>query len=177
MSFVPNFRRFMSDMTHEMESGRVTETEANLKVCEFIQNALRCATVSIWDVSGSPGSRVMRRAAGFDGVRGVGGSKPAVFPERGGGYFNVLVRDGCYIASDTWSDPSLEPIREPMLVPYNIRSLLSAGFGSNGEVTGIITCTDTMVRKWLPAEVTALRRCAAEVSLRRARRDARHRIE
>ncbi len=177
MSLVPSFRLFMSDMAYEIDAGRVTETEASLKACEFIQKALKCATVSMWDVAGPPGSRVMHRAAGFDGVRGVGGAKPASFPERGGDYFNVLVRDGCYIASDTLADRSLEPIREPMLIPYNIRSLLSASFGSNGEVSGIITCTDAKVRKWLPAEVTALRRCAAEVSLRRARRALRRHLE
>jgi hypothetical protein len=177
MEFAHNFHVFARDMSHEFDEGRLTEVEAGVKVCEYLQKGLKCATVSVWAVSGPIGKRFMRRAAGFDGIRGVGVTTPVDFPERGGAYFDALLASGCYVCPDTFADPNLHAVKDTMLVPFNIHSLLSASYGSNGEVWGIITCTDGVVRKWRPAEVTALRKCAAEIAVRRARRRARQNLE
>lgn len=163
----------MRDLSHEVDEGRLTEVDAAVKVSEYIQKALKCATVSFWGVYGVVGERVMRRVAGYDGLKSVAVTTPLEAPEAGGAYFGTLVRSGCYVCADTFSDPNFAAVLETMLVPFNIRSLLSTSWGSNGEIWGVISCTDNVVRKWLPSEVTALRKCASEISVRRARRRAR----
>jgi GAF domain-containing protein len=160
-------------MTHEVDAGRLTEVEAAVKVSEYIQKTLKCATVSFWGVYGTVGERVMRRVAGYDGVRGAAVTTPIEAPEAGGTYFGTLARPGCFVSADTFADPNLAGAVDTMLAPLEIRSLLSTAWGSNGEVWGVIACTDRVVRRWLPAEVTALRKCASEISMRRARRRAR----
>jgi hypothetical protein len=94
----------------------------------------------------------------------------AVFPDPGGGFFGALVREGCHVCGDTFADPTLQSVKETMLVPFNIRAPWAASYGGNGETWGIITCTNNVVRKWQSSEVTALRKCAAEISTLRARR-------
>jgi GAF domain-containing protein len=167
---VPNFHFLMRDLAHEVDAGRVTDIEAAGKVAESIQKTLQCMHVTFWSVSGQVGHRAMRSVAAYDGARDVAVAGTAVFPESGGGFFGALVRDGCYVCGDTFADPTLQSVKEIMLVPFNIRALLAASYGGDGEVWGIITCTNNVARKWRPFEVTALRRCAAEISTLRAQR-------
>jgi hypothetical protein len=94
----------------------------------------------------------------------------ATFPESGGGFFGALVREGCYVCGHTFADTALQSVRESMLVPFNIRALMAASYGGHGEVWGIITCTNSIARKWRPSEITALRKCAAEISTVRVQR-------
>jgi GAF domain-containing protein len=162
----------MRDLAHEVDAGRMTDIEAAGKIAEYIQKALKCIHVTFWSVSGQVGKRVMRSVAAYDGVRGLAIAGTAVFPESGGGFFGTLVREGCYVCSDTFEDPALQSVKQLMLVPFNIRALLAASYGGQGEVWGIITCTNDTERKWRSAEVTALRKCAAEISSLRAQRRA-----
>jgi GAF domain-containing protein len=117
----------------------------------------------------------MKREAAYDGLRQEAVLTTVQFPEAGGAYFGTLLQAGCYVCADTFADPQLAGVRESTLIPYNIHSLLSASWGRNGEVWGIITCTDNVPRRWTPSEVTSLRKCAAEISVRRARRRERQR--
>jgi len=126
--------------------------------------------VTFWSVSGEVGQRTMRSVAAYDGARSLAIAGSAVFPESGGGFFNALVRTGCYVCGDTFADPALAGVKQTMLVPFNIRALLAASYGGNGEVWGIITCTNNVARHWRSSEVTALRKCAAEISTLRAQR-------
>jgi len=159
----------MRDLTLEVDAGRLTDVEATIKVAEFIQKALDCAHVTFWSVSGEQGKRVMRRTAGYDGLLGVAVRSPVDLYESGGDYFNTLVTAGCYVCGDTLNDPKLAKVKDSVLVPFGIHALLSASFGRNGEVWGSICCTHNRSRKWSASEVTALRKCAAEVSMWRAR--------
>ena len=170
MTGVPNFHFLMRDMAHEVDAGRLTDIEAAGKVAESIQKALDCMHVTFWSVSGPVGQRVMRSVAAYDGSRKRAVAGAAVFPESGGGFFGTLVREKCYVCSDTFADPALQSVKESMLVPFSIGALLAASFGGDGEVWGIITCTNVVARKWKPSEVTALRKCAAEISTLRAQR-------
>ena len=171
MTGVPNFHFLVRDLAHEVDAGRATDIEAAGKVAEYIQKALGCVHVTFWSVSGEVGRRVMRSVAAYDGVRGMAVAGAAVFPESGGGFFGALVREGCYICGDTFADPALQSVKDAMLVPFDIRALLAASYGGDGEVWGIITCTHHVARTWRSAEVTALRKCAAEISsLRNQRR-------
>jgi GAF domain-containing protein len=164
MTGVHNFHFLMRDLAHEVDAGRVTDIEAAGKVAEYIQKALNCMHVTFWSVSGQVGQRVMRSVAAYDGARNLAIAGAAVFPESGGGFFGALVREGCYVCGDTFVDPTLQSVKESMLVRFNIRALLAASYGGPGDVWGIITCTNTVARKWQSSEVTALRKCAAEIS-------------
>jgi len=166
----PNFHFLMRDLAHEVDAGRVTDIEAAGKVAEYIQKTLLCLHVTFWSVCGPAGQRVMRSVAAYDGVRKMAIAGAAVFPESGGGFFDVLVKEGCYVCGDTFADPALQNVKDTMLVPFNIRALLAASYGGQGEVWGIITCTNPAARKWRSSEVTALRKCAAEISALRAQR-------
>jgi hypothetical protein len=167
---VPNFRFLIGDLAHEVDAGRVTDIEAAGKVAEYIQKALKCIHVTFWSVSGEVGQRVMRSVAAYDGVRGVAAAGTAVFPESSGGFLNALAREGCYVCGDTFSEPVLQGVRETMLVPFNIRSLLAASYGGRGDALGLITCTHNVTRKWRSSEVTALRKCASEIATLQAKR-------
>jgi len=165
----PKFHFLMRDLAHELDAGRMTELEAAGRVAQYIQQTLECVHVTFWSVSGDPGQRVMRSVAAYDGVRKRVVVGAAAFPEAGGSFFGVLVQQGCYVREDTFADPALQGVKETMLVPFNIRALLAASYGGNGEVWGIITCTSDVVRRWKASEVSALRKCAAEISGLRAR--------
>lgn len=170
MSGIPNFHFLMRDLAHEVDAQRVSDIEAAGKVAEVIQRALKCMHVTFWSVSGPLGERVMRSVAAYDGVRGVAIAGKVSFPESGGGFFGALVREGCYVCADTFADPTLQGVKDTMLVPFGIRALLAASYGGNGEVWGIVTCVNTEPRTWRSPEITALRKCAAEISVLRARR-------
>lgn len=167
---VPSFHYLMRDLAHEVDAGRVTDIEAAGKVAEHIQKALQCRHVTFWSVSGPVGQRVMRSVAAYDGARNLAVAGAASFPESGGAFFGALVREGCYVCGDTFADPALQGVKESMLVPFNIRALMAASYGGDGEVWGVITCTNDAARKWQSSEVTALRKCAAEISSLRAKR-------
>jgi hypothetical protein len=166
----PNCHVLMRDLAHEVDAGRLTDLEAACKVAEYIHKALDCVHVTFWSVSGRIGQRVMRSVAAYDGVKGIATAGTAVFPESDGGFLNSIARDGCYVCSDTFADPALSAVKETMLVPYNIRALLSASYGGRGDVWGIVTCTNAVQRQWRSSEVTLLRKCAAEISTLRAHR-------
>jgi len=164
-----NAHILMRDLALEVDAGRLTNVEATVKVAEFIQKTLSCAHVTFWTVSGEHGKRVMHRTAGYDGLLGVPIRTAVDLYESGGEYFNTLVIAGCYVCGDTFNDPKLAKAKDTVLVPYDIHALLSASFGRNGEIWGSICCTDNQSRRWSASEVTALRKCAAEISMWRAR--------
>ena len=133
MTGITNFHFLMRDLAHEVDAGRMTDIEAAGKVAESIQKALQCIHVTFWSVSGQVGQRVMRSVVSYDGARNLVVPGTAAFPESGGGFFGALVRDGCYVCGDTFADSALQSVREIMLVPFNIRALLAASYGGDGE--------------------------------------------
>jgi hypothetical protein len=162
----------MRDLAHELEAGRMSELDAAGRVAQHIHQALQCMHVTFWSVSGEIGQRVMRSVAAYDGASGRIVKGAVAFPEAGGAFFGALVREGCFVCEDTFAHPALQGVKQTMLEPFNIRALLAASYGDRGEVWGLISCTSAVVREWKPSEVSALRKCAAEVSGLRARRRA-----
>jgi len=73
-------------------------------------------------------------------------------------------------ATQIVADPSHRRIAE--LTRERDRALLAASYGGHGDVWGIITCTNNAARTWRSSEVTALRKCAAEISTLCAQRRA-----
>ena len=160
----------MRDMTHEADTGRLGKRDAATRVAEYMQGVLQCAHVTFWYVLGEMGQRTMRQAVAYDGLRRMAAHPGLEFPEAGGHYFNALLQTGCFVCGDTFADPRLASVRDTMLVPYNIHALMSAAFDTNGLTWGILTCTDNVPRQWTAAEITAVRQCAAELSIQRLRR-------
>ncbi len=169
MTGVPKFHFLLRDLAHEFDAGRITNLEAAGRVAETIQKTLRCVHVTFWSVSGAMGQRTMRSVAAYDGTHRRVVAGRAAFPEAGGGFFGALVHAGCFVCEDTFAHPALQGVRQTMLEPFRIHALLAASYGGQGGVWGLVTCTHDATRRWTAAEVSALRKCAAEISGLRAR--------
>lgn len=165
-----NFHHLMRDWMREVDAGRLSEVDATGRVAAFIHSKLHCTRVNFWSLEGEVGNRAMRRIAGYDGPTGQVVTAPLVLHETNGAFFAALLQDGCYVCADTSTDPRLAIIYGSYLQPTSAQAMLVAAFGVNGHTQGLISCVHAEPRKWLPAEITALRKCAAEVSLRQARR-------
>ena len=99
------FHRFMRDMTHEADAGRLSKQEAATRVAKYMQGVLQCAHVTFWYIHGDIGSRTMRQVVAYDGLKGVAAHPDLEFPEAGGQYFNTLLQTGCFVCDDTFADP------------------------------------------------------------------------
>ncbi len=165
-----NIHHLMRDWMHEVDAGRLSETDAIGRVARFIQTQLACTRVNFWSLHGAPGGRSMRRVIGYDSASDRVLTEPIELQETNGAFFDALLRDGCYMCADTAADANLALIFPTYLKPTNAGAMLVAAFGINGRTLGFIACVHSSPRKWLPAEITAVRKCAAEVSIHRARR-------
>ena len=64
------------------------------------------------------------------------------------------------------NDPALQAMREPYLVPNNVRSLLDAAFMLNGRAYGMVCCEETVApRDWRAGDVLALRAIVTRLAL------------
>ena len=159
----------MRDHALAVDLGRMTETGAATEVARAIQGALGCARVNFWNVSGVPGRRVMSRTAGYDGRANRVLSEPLDLHETTGEFFRTLRETGCYVCPDTATDPNLREIFRTYLQPTAGVTMIVAAFHVDELVWGMISCVHDGVRRWTAGEITALRKCASELSHRRAR--------
>jgi len=164
-----NFHHLMRDHSLAVDLGRMTEVEAATAVARAIQQALACARVNFWNVSGTVGQREMRRVTGYDGRAGRVLSEPLVLMETTGEFFKQLHDSGCYVCPDTASDLLLREIFRTYLQPTQGLTMIVAAFYVDERVWGMISCVHDAPRHWTGAEITALRKCASELSRRRAR--------
>ena len=169
MKATHNFHHLMRDHSLAVDQGRMTELEAATQVARAIQQALACARVNFWNVSGAVGARVMSRVTGYDGRAQRVLSEPLDLRETTGEFFGVLRDKGCYVCPDTASDPYLSEIFRTYLRPTQAQTMIVAAFHVDERVWGMISCVHDAPRRWTAAEVTALRKCASELSHRRAR--------
>ena len=167
-----NFHHLMRDHSLAVDLGRMTELEAATEVARAIQRALGCARVNFWNVSGEIGTRVMRRVTGYDGRAQRVLSEPLDLPETTGAFFSKLREAGCYVCADTSADPDLREIFRSYLQPTQAMTMIVAAFHVDERVWGMISCVHDAARHWTAAEITALRKCASELSRRRARMQA-----
>ena len=168
-----NFHHLMRDHSLAVDMGRMTEPEAATLVAQAIQQTLACARVNFWNVSGLPGRRVMRRITGYDGRAGRVLSEPLELQETTGEFFGRLRETGCYVCPDTSSDPLLREIFRTYLQPTQAVSMIVASFHVDTQVWGLISCVHDGARHWTAAEITALRKCASELSRRRLQLERR----
>lgn len=162
-----NFHHLMRDLTLAVDLGQMTEIDAVTAVARDIQQKLACARVNFWNVSGSVGQRQMRRVTGYDGRVGRVLSEPLVLQETTGEFFRRLYEGGCYVCPDTSSDPLLAEIFRTYLQPTQALTMIVAAFYIDQRVWGIISCVDDVARRWTASEISALGKCAAELSRRR----------
>ena len=157
----------MRDHSLAVDLGRLTEIEAATAVARAIQQSLACARVNFWNVSGPLGRRVMRRVTGYDGRADRVLSDPLELQETTGEFFNRLRETGCHVCPDTATDPLLREIFRTYLQPTQGVTMIVASFHVDEQVWGLISCVHDGPRRWTAAEVTALRKCASELSRRR----------
>jgi len=164
-----NFHHLMRDHSLAVDLGRMTETDAATTVARAIQQTLACARVNFWNVSGPVGKRQMRRITGYDGRAGRVLSEPLELQETTGEFFKRLHDTGCYVCPDTANDPLLREIFRTYLQPTQGLTMIVAAFYVDERVWGMISCVHDQARRWTSAEITALRKCASELSRRRER--------
>ena len=158
----------MRDLSLAVDQGRVTEIEAATQVARTIARALACARVNFWNVAGDVGQRVMSRVTGYDGRADRVLSEPLDLHETTGEFFQALFDNGCYVCADTSQDPNLREIFRTYLQPTMGLTMIVAAFHVDENVWGMISCVHDAPRRWSAAEITALRKCASELSRRRA---------
>ena len=163
-----NFHHLMRDHSLAVDLGRMTEIDAATAVARAIQQTLGCARVNFWNVSGAIGQRAMRRLTGYDGRAQRVLSEPLALQETTGEFFKALHDSGCYVCPDTSVDPLLREIFPTYLQPTQALTMIVAAFYVDERVWGLISCVHDAPRRWTAAEITALRKCASELSRRRA---------
>jgi GAF domain-containing protein len=168
-----NFHHLMRDHSLAVELGRMTETEAAAAVARAMQQSLACARVTFWNVSGPLGRRVMRRVAGCDGRADRALAEPLELRETTGEFFNKLRETGFHVCPDSAGDPLLRDIFRTHLQPTQGVTMIVASFHVDEQVWGLISCVHDSPRRWTAAEITALRKCASELSRRRLQLAAR----
>jgi len=158
----------------------ITVAEGGCIFAKFIQEQLGCSRVTIWlldhqsDTAGA--ARTMRRFAGFDAVADSRITEPAELPDAEcAAYFDALASEGAFVSDDCLADERLAAMRDSYLLPNDIRASMDATIAFNGAARGVICCAQQgAVRHWSRQELALLKRCAAEISLRRARRSSRN---
>ena len=112
----------------------------------------------------------MRCLARHDEHTGAHPGGDEIFEHQYRDYFERLVQQGVYVASDTATDPVLAPMREAYLTPHDVRAMMDAAFTLNGQTFGVVCCEQIgRSRAWSTAEVIRLKRWAALITLHNAR--------
>jgi len=147
-------------------AGRIDRTAVRASVMDVILARLGCQRVSMWKFEGSAGRLNLLCFAS----KTVGGEldtrERRLLQSEYRDYFNALIERGTYVASDAMNDPQLAAMREPWLVPNNVRSLLDAAFMLNGRAYGKVCCEQTDApRAWRAGDVLALRAVVTRMAL------------
>jgi GAF domain-containing protein len=158
-----------------LDHDAISLAEAAAIMAKFVQGQLGCSWVSIWVFAPSERGRVMRHLAGYDAVTPATVTKwPELAESECPAYFGALRSQGAYVCNDCLADERLAPMRERYLIPHAIRASMDATIGFNGTARGVIRCGQRgATREWTPQDITLIKRVAAEISMRRARRAGR----
>ena len=171
------FTQLLGMLSERLTAGTIDLEAAALAVAEHVADEFACSWASLWILDGDAEARVMRRLTAYCTATRRRIAAPVVLTgAEFGPYFDAPRRDGCYVCDDVQADPRLQPMLDSHLGPSDIRASLSAVIGVNASTSGILTCSQLgRPRRWLPHEVTLLKRMANEISIRRARRRAAER--
>jgi GAF domain-containing protein len=171
---VEQFYVLLSQLAAELDRGALDELGAMARIAAYVRERLACSRVSFWLLAGQAGSRKMRRVLAQDADGPAQDAAVVLRDEAFSDYFDVLVRQGCYVCPDILLDSRLSAMRESYLLPHDIRASLGVAVSVNGSAWAILCCAQRGTpRQWHVGEVALVKRMANEISLRRTRREIR----
>lgn len=168
------FQDLLDELTLALDGNTITLDEAGQRATEYIQSDMRCTQVSTWLLEQTPAGPLLRRNAGYDGRTGpmpsaVGMCHPNLAP-----YVEEMTQRGMFVSEDALADERMAGLREGFLKPLDVRAVMYATIGANGNVSAVLCCAECgQTRQWTPQEVRTLKAYADAISLRRARRRRR----
>ena len=147
-------------------AGRIDRNAVRSSVMDVILARMGCQRVSMWKFEGGAGRLNLLCFASKTAGGEIDTRERRLAQSEYRDYFNALIERGTYVASDALNDPALAAMREPYLVPNNVRSLLDAAFMLNGRAYGMVCCEQTDApRDWRAGEVMALRAIVTRLAL------------
>ncbi len=170
------FKALLARISADLDCGKLDERGAALAVVRHVQQQFACSRVSFWLLEGEADARVMRRVAAHDALSSLGAmTEPAVLArDEFASYVDFITRQAVYVCNDAFNDEHLSAMLETYLRPNDIHAALDATISVNGQPWAILCCAQRgATRRWLPQEVTLIKRMASEISMRRARRGVR----
>lgn len=169
------FQALLDQLTLGLDTQTYNLDQSSELVCRHVQAELGCTQVSIWLLEQRPEGPVMRHQVGYDGPgeRVLVAVEPMCHPDILP-YVQELTQLGVFASDDAWADERLGGLRENFLQPLDLRSVLYATIGANGNTTAILACAERgQTRRWSAVEIRTLKAYADAISLRRARRHRR----
>jgi GAF domain-containing protein len=169
------FQALLDQLTLGLDNQTYTLEQSSELVCRHVQAELQCSQVSVWLMEQRPEGPTLRHQVGYDGPAGRvlvaadAGCHADLFP-----YVHELTQQGVFASDDALADERLGGLRESFLAPLDLRSVLYATIGTNGNTSAILACAERGgKRRWTAQEIRTLKAYADAISLRRARRHRR----
>jgi GAF domain-containing protein len=168
------FRHLLDQLTIGLDAQTITLEQASERMTQYLQGEMQCSQVSVWRFEDGPDGPLLRRDVGYDAATGVmppaaGMCHPNLAP-----YVGELTHRGTFASDDAQNDERLAPLRDSLLAPLGIRSVLYATIGANGATWALLCCAQLgEVRHWTAQEIRNLKGYADAISLRRVRRRRR----
>ena len=169
------FQALLDQLTLGLDTQAYNLDQSSELVCRHVQAQLGCSQVSIWLLEQRPEGPFLRHQVGYDGPaeRLLVGSEPVCHPDILP-YVEELTQQGVFASDDALADERLGGLRDNFLGPLDLRSVLYATIGANGNTTAILACAERgRTRRWSAVEIRTLKAYADAISLRRARRHRR----
>lgn len=169
------FQALLDQLTLGLDTQLYNLDQSAELVCRHVQQKFGCSQVSMWLLERRPEGPYLRHQIGYDGPAGrvLQGSAAVCQPDILS-YVETLTQQGVFASDDALADERLGGLRESFLAPLDLRSVLYATIGANGNTTALLACAERGgKRRWTPAEIRTLKAYADAISLRRARRHQR----
>ena len=158
--------RQLQEILGEFYAGRRDRNACRSAVIDVVLARMGCQRVSMWKFEGGAGRLNLLCFASKTAGGELDTTERRLAQAHYRDYFNALIERGTYVSSDAMNDPALQAMREPYLVPNNVRSLLDAAFMLNGRTYGMVCCEETVApRDWRAGDVLALRAIVTRLAL------------
>jgi GAF domain-containing protein len=169
------FQALLDHLTLGLDTQAYNLDQTSELVCRHIQGELGCAQVSVWLLENRPTGPFLRHQVGYDGHTGqVLRAQSDVCHANLVPYVDEITQHGVFVSDDALADERLAPLRDSFLARLDIRAVLYATLGVNGNLTALLACAETTgPRHWAANDVRTLKAYADAISLRRARRHRR----
>jgi GAF domain-containing protein len=168
------FQDLLDELTLGLDTNAITLDEAGQRATQYIQAEMRCSQVSTWLLEDTPEGPLLRRNAGYDGRTGPMPTVGSMCHPNLAPYVEEITHRGMFMSEDAQNDERMVGLREAFLKPLDIRAVLYATIGANGNTWAVLCCAECGVtRQWTPQEVRTIKAYADAISLRRVRRRRR----